>query len=132
MPGVSIVTADQCMYGLRTPAEEKGKTAPARKTTKFMTSSRQMADLLRRRCDGEHLHQPLVGGRCRDAAYYPLRLIQAILQGIRDTKNAEDLIRSEADDHRAMINAVSDSAGTLPTIDQAAHTSKIPKVKGGL
>lgn len=96
-----------------------------------MTSSRQMADLLQRRCDGGHSHQPSEGGRYRDAAYYLLRLIQAIFQCIRDTKNTKSLIRSEADDHRAMVNAISDSAGTLPTTDQAAHTSKIPKVKGG-
>ena len=132
IPGVSVVTADQCMYGLRTPVKGPGKpTAPARKSTRFMTSSRQMADLLQTRCDKGHLHQPLVGGRCKDAAYYPMKLIQTILQGMRDTKDAENLLRSEASDHRALINAVSDSAGTMPPSNDTVHSSKVPKVAGG-
>ena len=132
IPNISIVTADQCMYGLVTPSEGKErKTAPARKTTRFMTSSRQMAAHLQVRCDKGHLHQHLVGGRCAEAAYYPLRLIQAILQGIGDTKDAETLLAAESRDHRSMVNAVSESAGAIPTSDSKSYSSKVPKVKGG-
>ena len=80
------------MYGLLTPGAE-GKPTPAKKPTTFMTSSRQMADLLSRRCDGSHKHQPLVSGRCKNAAFYPLKLVQTILQGIRNTKDAEDALK---------------------------------------
>ena len=57
-PFTHVVTADQCMYGLRTPTTG-GETAPAKKPTTFMTSSRQMADLLMTRCDRSHVHQRL-------------------------------------------------------------------------
>ena len=52
-PAVSLVTADQCMYGLLTP-DSAGKPVPAKKPKTCMTSSRRMADLLTRRCDGKH------------------------------------------------------------------------------
>ena len=80
---VRIVTADQCEYGLVTPsAEDRKVMVPAMKPTKFMTNSAAMADQLSQRCRGGHVHQHLVGNRCRDAAFYPLPLVQAMLRGI--------------------------------------------------
>ena len=89
MTGINLVVADQCMYGLTTLSQVDGSPAPAQKSTKFLTSSVHMAECLKLRCDHSHVHQQLVGGRCREAAYYPLQLIQAILKGIRDTAMAE-------------------------------------------
>ena len=80
---VMTITAHQCQYGLVTPsAENKEVTMPALKPTRFITNSQCMANQLSRRCGREHVHQPLVGNRCRDAAYYPLPLVKAMLRGI--------------------------------------------------
>ena len=61
---------------------------PAMKPTKFMTNSPMMASQLNLRCKGDHKHQHLVGNRCRDAAFYPVPLVKAMLKGI--TLQAED------------------------------------------
>ena len=129
-PAVSLVTADQCMYWLVTPDSE-GKPMPAKKPTTFMTSSRQMADLLTRRCDGKHQHQPLVSGRCKNAAFYPLKLVHTILQGIRNTKDAEDALREAGNSERDMINFINGFVDNSPVIDKKIPTSQIPKVAGG-
>ena len=81
--GTYCVVADQCAYGLVTPsAEDKSKLLPAPKPTRFMTNSSCMASQLQRRCLKDHRHQPLEGGRCANAAFYPKRLVRAILKGI--------------------------------------------------
>ena len=66
------------------------------KPTKSMSNSQQMLRQLSKRCDHSHEHQPLVGGRCADAAFYPLPLIRAILNGIEDTTKALQHARMEA------------------------------------
>ena len=65
------------------------------KPTKFMSNSPQMLQQLCKRCDHSHKHQHLVGGRCADAACYPLPLIRAILNGIEDTTKAVQHARME-------------------------------------
>ena len=83
MPTVHTVVGDQCQYGLVTPSEADPKVmVPALKPTKFMTNSQVMRDQLGRRCSRDHVHQPLVGGRCKNAAFYPVKLVKAILRGI--------------------------------------------------
>ena len=102
--GVYNVVADQCQYGLVTPSGDG--YLPAMKPTRFLTSSPQMAHRLSLRCDKSHTHQPLVGGRCADAAFYPLPLIRAILHGMRDTADAKKR-ESEAEASKmATLNAV--------------------------
>ena len=83
-PFTHVVTADQCMYGLRTPTKGGG-SAPAKKPTTFMTSSGQMADLLMKRCDHSQKHQRLENGRCFAASVYPLIHIQTHFE--RDPSN---------------------------------------------
>ena len=82
-PLVHVVVADQCQYGLTSPSPE-GEQLPALKPTTFMTSSQLMANRLSLRCKRDHVHQQLVGGRCKDAAFYPLGLIKALPMGMRD------------------------------------------------
>ena len=60
-----------------------------------MSNSPQMLRQLSRRCDHSHKHQHLVGGRCADAAFYPLPLIRAMLNGIEDTTKAMQHARME-------------------------------------
>lgn len=65
-----LVTADQCQYGL-TAKSDSGEGLPALKPTKFLTNVPPLAKLLQRRCYRSHIHQPLVSGRCAQAAFYP-------------------------------------------------------------
>ena len=65
-PGVFVVVIDQCMYGQITN-DGAGGTAPAKKPTKFVTSSAKVADELRTRCDGSHVHVGRMGGRASEA-----------------------------------------------------------------
>ena len=48
-----------------------------------------MAEKLGKKCDFKHRHQHLVGGRCRDAAFYPAPLVKAILDGIATQASAD-------------------------------------------
>ena len=82
-PTVHAVVAHQCMYGLTTPGPAGGDRMPAMKPTRFMTNSVPMSLRLNRTCDRLHTHQQLVGGRCEDAAFYPLPLVNAILLGMK-------------------------------------------------
>ena len=82
-PTVHVVVGDQCQYGLVTPsAEDKSKLMPALKPTRFMTNSHIMSRQLDKRCPKDHVHQQLVGNRCKDAAFYPAPLVKAMLKGI--------------------------------------------------
>ena len=74
-PDVKSVVADQCQYGLLSKSPE-GVELPVLKPTRFMTNSDQMRDRLSRRCNRSHVHQPLTGGRCASAAFYPLKLVK--------------------------------------------------------
>ena len=63
---------------------------PAKKPTKWMSSSMAMMRRLIRRCSGLHEHQHLVGGRAKAAEDYSIELITEILRGIRDTADMEE------------------------------------------
>ena len=82
--GVRVVVADQCQYGLKTHGSDpKIQDRRARKRTKCMTNSDELAIELSRRCAGGHKHQPLTGGRAREAAQYPKPLCEAICRGMK-------------------------------------------------
>ena len=90
--GVQVVTADQCMYGLKTWRKKGGKKdVAARKRTKFMTNAKAIAMELNQRCRGEHEHQPLVDGRAKEAAQYPEPLCEAICRGLVEEMSRESL-----------------------------------------
>ena len=84
---VSSVISDQCEYGLLTP-DAQGNPAPAKKPTRWMSSSPEMIKRLSRRCSKTHVHQHLVGGRAKAAEEYPLDLICEFLRGMRDTADS--------------------------------------------
>jgi hypothetical protein len=80
-PGVGAVVAHQCQFGLETSAAGGGR-APALKPTRFMSSARAVLEALSKKCPGDHVHAPLLGGtRARDAAVYPPALCKAIAEG---------------------------------------------------
>ena len=85
---VNTIVSDQCQYGLLTPGPN-GQLMPAKKPTKWASTSPQMLARLSARCPGDHVHQHLIGGRAADAAFYPPELVTNILRGMRDTADAE-------------------------------------------
>jgi hypothetical protein len=92
-PGVDAVVAHQCAFGLRTSAQGGGQ-APAKKPTRFMSSSAAVLEALSRRCPGGHSHAPLLGGtRARDAAAYPPGLCKAIAQGASEQLRRDNRAR---------------------------------------
>ena len=125
-----LVTADQCMYGLKSidPAGE----AHAKKPTMFVTSSGRIAERLSRRCDGTHRHVQLLGGRAGPAAQYPRGLCEAICDGLRDQL---------CDDAEAILCNIETSSGARfydnltgkqldPKLVQAAREEEIMYYKG--
>ena len=105
-PKISSLLSDQCEYGLLTP-DADGLPTPARKPTRWMSSSSHMLKRLSRRCQGQHTHQNLVGGRAKAAEDYSIELITEILRGMRDTADHEEECGDapEAELEQAMITA---------------------------
>ena len=60
-----------------------------RKPTGFMTSSKHVAEELRKRCMGGHRHVHLEGGRASAAQIYPPALCEAILRGVVRQKKTD-------------------------------------------
>ena len=86
---VYTVKCDQCQFGLETRTTNGGK-ALAKKPTRFMSNSKLMLRELDKKCLEGHQHQPLMGGRAADAAFYPRKLLRAIVRGMANTKAAMD------------------------------------------
>ena len=57
--GVSSIVSDQCEYGLMTPGPD-GVPMPAKKPTKWASSSPHMLKRLSKRCQKNHVHRQLV------------------------------------------------------------------------
>ncbi len=92
-PGVGAVVAHQCAFGLHTSVQGGGQ-APAKKPTRFMSSSAAVLEALSRRCPGGHSHASLLGGtRARDAAAYPPGLCEAIAQGASEQLRRDNRAR---------------------------------------
>ena len=105
-PRVTAVVSDQCEYGLLTP-DSQGEPTPAKKPTRWMSSSPHMLKRLSKRCKGLHVHQHLIGGRAKAAEDYSLDLISEIIRGMRDTADHEEEWgdSTEAEVDKAMITA---------------------------
>ena len=88
-PKISSVVSDQCEYGLLTPNDD-GLPTPAKKPTRWMSSSPHMLKCLSQRCRGNHVHQHLIGGRAKAAQDYSPELMGEILRGMRDTADHEE------------------------------------------
>ena len=120
------------MFDLMTPSGDG--TALAMKPTRFMSNSPQMIQCLSRTCDKSHTHQPLAGGRCAAAAFYPLPLVRAILEGMRATTEHIERVKAQSMDCNSIISAVTSAASTIP-MDSDATTilgSSIKRASGGV
>jgi hypothetical protein len=80
-PRVNTVVAHLCQYGMKTMGDD-GLWQPAKKATRFASSSEEVLRRLDRKCDGAHVHCHLTSGRAKHAAVYPPELCRAILRGI--------------------------------------------------
>ena len=81
LEGVSTIITDQCMFELRTWGTD-GKPAIAKKKTRSMSNANEILLAISRKCDGSHVHQPLLDGRAGFAAIYPPALCQAMCKGL--------------------------------------------------
>ena len=93
------------------------------KPTRFLSSSPHMTAQLDRQCDRSHAHQHLTGGRCADAAFYPLPLIQAMIKWTKATADVEDAAqegkKSKAYMQASGMEPLSDKAQEMPTSEPA-------------
>ena len=81
------------MYDLMAPSTA-GEPVPAKKPTTWMSNPAAMIRRLSKTCNNQHSHQPLMGGRAKDAELYPKKLIWEIVRGMRDQLD-EDLLKEE-------------------------------------
>jgi len=86
-------TLDQCMYGLKDHVSGK----PHRKRTGIMVNCESVAKRLRTMCDRTHEHEHVMGcvktkmgwkTRSRMAQAYPPKLVQAMIQGLKDDEKS--------------------------------------------
>ena len=97
-----------------------------------MSNSIPMLRKLYGMCPRDHKHQPLLGGRASHAAFYPLPLLQAILEGMNDTEQASQsvatMVESEYDVSLSM--SLCSAVSSLEPESQEMVGS-IPKESGG-
>lgn len=108
-PRTTVVRARQCQFGWTVPlGGPKGKAAPVKKPTGFMTNAWAIAQLSNNTCLGGHTHAWLDTGRAKNAAVYPRQLCEAVCRGLEKhtihgkeykttcfTTTAQDHIRNE-------------------------------------
>ena len=82
-----IVVGDMCRFGM-TSADMYG-TGLVKKPTKFMTNCKFIAQKLALKCNKDHRHVPLMGGRAGPCEVYPQALCEAILAGLRNQLRAD-------------------------------------------
>ena len=87
-PQVKTVIADICRFGLTAPSADGGRL-PARKRTRFMSSSPAVLEQLARKCRGDHQHQRLHQSRPAASAIYPAALCRAILRGAEQQRKQD-------------------------------------------
>ena len=80
--------------------DKKGITKAVKMPTRWMRSSKEMLEIMSKRCPGDHEHADLLNGQAKFAAIWPNNLCVGILKGIRDTAvvretNEEQLIDLE-------------------------------------
>ena len=108
--GLYLACGDQCAFGQTAwHRNERGQWEKrlARKRTGWLTSMRELAVVLSRKCNGQHLHASMIGGTARPTERYPPRLVRAILRTIRNR------LRS---DRGVAVNAL--EVGIGPHVDE--------------
>ena len=83
LPGVHSTIGHPCSFGLTTSGP-RGELLPAKKASRFISSSPDMVARLHMICPRDRKHQELISGRPAAAAFDNIELIDAILRGIGD------------------------------------------------
>ena len=88
---------------------------------------------LHRICHDDHVHQPLLGGRAGSAAFYPLPLLRAILEGMTDTAYAENVSAgfTENEYDVSLTMSVAQDAKSLAVKSSEPKAGELPKQDGG-
>ena len=106
-PGIHVVTADMCRWGMRVRdeiPEDQGQPYLVKKPTKWMTNCKPLAELLSLRCDGTHSHVRLEGGTLtKRAASYPVSLVRDILKVVVKVKQLAKTANYPKDPAHVMI-----------------------------
>ena len=104
--GVMTTVSHQCMFGLHTPGPN-GTPMLAKKPTRWMTNSASMIEALTVKCDKTHIHRHLMGGRAAAAAFYPPKLLKAIVLGMARTRDVANGLRLLAEDKKKLQHEIS-------------------------
>ena len=76
-----------------------------------------MASQLNKRCLRDYVHQPLVSSKCKEASYYPVPLVKAILKGITlQTKERRPIHEAQKEQQQVLqqVCAMPMTAARLP------------------
>ena len=100
-----------------------------------MTNALPLAQQLQRRCDHSHKHQQLAGGRCADAAFYPLGLVRAIIKGIHLTSKQQNVgvqnLPASAR-HASAMEGIACALDKLPEVEVSGlKVSSVTRTSGG-
>ena len=87
-PSVVSTVANMCQFGMQTFPD--GSLGPVAKPTRFATNSPRLCDALDRKCNKEHVHAHLLGGRAAAAQEYPPALCEAIVVGMKAQMRDDD------------------------------------------
>lgn len=116
---LELQRTDQCMYGLKD--ETTGRAHE--KATGLLLSSASMKQALDRRCDGQHVHEHLAGGKTKKAQQWPEDLCRQMIAGALDEMRLQVInfafpAELELEDHEA--------SGSLDAITSAQDIAESP------
>ncbi|CAK0860738.1 unnamed protein product, partial [Prorocentrum cordatum] len=100
LPGVEVGRGDQCAFGL-VVADAHGDRL-AKKPTGWMSNNKEVLDEVCKRCPNDtgigsrHEHSTFVGRNMRVAERYPVKLLRAVLRGLRRHLSNEKVLTLSA------------------------------------
>ena len=135
---VHAVRADLCQSGAVHTVGTKwsdglGDEAASLNPTRVMSNAMPMLRKLQAVCRDSHKHQPLLGGRAAHAAFYPLPLSKAILEGMAATVQKEKSVTGmrEAEYDVSLNMSLVAAATESPDKPAQEMVGEIPKQSGG-
>ena len=120
---LELVRGDQCQYGLC----DRSSGLPHLKPTGFLTASPGVKKNLSQRCQGEHVHQQLEGGRrTKDAQEWPEALCRAMVEGFLEELHQRTVMAAFHD--AAEEEEASYDLGTLDFVQDDTDLARQPLV----
>ena len=90
---VNVALCHQCQFGAESRTDDGGSKLIL-KPARFMSNSLYMLKELGKQCSRQHPHHELLGGRAAAAAFYPHRLLTAMLRGTARTTEAMHTVQA--------------------------------------